>query len=112
MRSIIRLSVWGATLLFPLAGHTMHIPTPLELNHPAHFTRRQLNPDYAQQELGPQLSSSTTIFGPTDDAWANATERYSTYAPPKIQLVVIPGEESDISTIVSFPLENIQSQLC
>lgn len=112
MLSIIRLAVWGATLLFPLASLARYIPTPLENSHYAHFTRRQLNPMDAQQELGPQLSSCATIFGPADHAWANATERYSTYAPPKIQLVVMPGEESDIPTIVGHAIGESPSQWC
>jgi hypothetical protein len=74
------------------------IPTPLEHSHQAHFTRREFNPTNTQGELGPQLSSSATIFGPTDNAWANATERYSTYGSPKIQLVIISEEESNMQT--------------
>ncbi|KAI1398668.1 hypothetical protein F4819DRAFT_502163 [Hypoxylon fuscum] len=99
MASLYGIAAWSATLLFPLAASAMHIPTTLEYSH---FTRRQVNISQAQHELGSQLSSAATIFGPTDPDWANATERYSTYAPPKIQLVVIPGTESDIPTIVKW----------
>jgi hypothetical protein len=103
MTSLHGLAVWSAALLFPLAAYTRHIPTPLEYSH---FTRRQFNISQAQHELGSQLSSVATIFGPTDADWANATERYDTYAPPKIQLVVIPGTESDVPIIVSCSVEH------
>lgn len=105
MASLYGIAAWSATLLFPLAASAMHIPTTLEYSH---FTRRQVNISQAQHELGSQLSSAATIFGPTDPDWANATERYSTYAPPKIQLVVIPGTESDIPTIVSWSIEHVE----
>ncbi|KAB8235183.1 FAD-binding oxidoreductase [Aspergillus alliaceus] len=60
----------------------------------------------AQRELGPLLSSTTSIFGPVDSRWFNVTERYQCYAPPQIQLVVQPGRESDISTIVQYANNN------
>lgn len=55
----------------------------------------------AQRELGSLVSSTTAIFGPADPRWPNATERYQDYAPPRIQLVVQPGRESDVPTVVS-----------
>lgn len=58
----------------------------------------------ASIDLGPQLSSNASIYGPTDPEWANATERWDTYAAPRIQLVVVPGVEADIPVIVSFSL--------
>lgn len=112
MLSIMRLSIWSISLLSPLVCHARHIPTPLEHNHYAHFTRRQINDTNAKDELGPQLSSSATIIISTDNAWANATERYDTYAPPKIQLVVVPGQESDIATIVGSHVDDLILQLC
>ncbi|ORY71425.1 uncharacterized protein BCR38DRAFT_479917 [Pseudomassariella vexata] len=99
MASLFRI----AALLFPLAASGLHISTTLEYSH---FTRRLVNITQAQHELGSHLSSAATIFGPTDPDWANATERYTTYAPPKIQLVVVPGIESDIPTIVKWSNQN------
>ncbi|KAJ5609930.1 FAD-binding domain-containing protein [Penicillium herquei] len=58
-----------------------------------------------QKELGSLVSLSTSIFGPEDSRWSNATERYQDYALPSIQLVVQPGEETDISTIVQYANE-------
>ena len=98
MASLLRIAIYSATFLFPLGSSSLHVPTALEYGH---FTRHHVNQTQAQNELGAHLSSAATIFGPTDPEWANATERYDTYAPPKIQLVVIPGTESDIPEIVS-----------
>ncbi|KAI1468333.1 FAD-binding domain-containing protein [Daldinia caldariorum] len=73
---------------------------------PSAFTRRQLDPTQVQQELGSQLSNTTSIFGPDDDRYPEATTRWNTFAVPKIQIVVEPGEESDVSTIVKYCNEN------
>lgn len=64
-------------------------------------TRRDLSSTQVQQELGRQLSNTTTIFGPGDSRFDNATVRWNIVAVPKIQVVIEPGQESDISTIVS-----------
>lgn len=109
MRSTFQLCVWGVTLLFPLAAHTRHISTPLEYSR---FIRRQFNTGEAQHDLGSQLSSLATIIGPRDNGWANATERYDIYAPPKIKLVVVPGKESDIPIIVSCSMEDFPPRRC
>ena len=68
------------------------------------FTRRDLTPEQAQRELGPLLSNTSSIFGPSDPRWLDATERYQLYAVPDIQMVVQPRLESDIPTIVSFTI--------
>lgn len=99
MASLTRFAACCAAIFSSLTVSAAHIRTALEYGQ---FTRHQLNVSQAQQELGSQLSPASVIFGPTDPDWKNATERYSTYAPPKIQLVVIPGLESDIPTIVSY----------
>lgn len=99
MISIFTIAAWSGALLLPLVAESRYIRTPLDYGH---ITRRQFNISQAQYELGSQLSSIATIFGPEDPDWANATERYSTYAPPTIQLVVIPGEECDVPIIVNY----------
>ncbi|KAK7931188.1 hypothetical protein PG985_001900 [Apiospora marii] len=72
----------------------------------APFTRRDLSAAKVQQELGVLISNGSTILGPDDARFANATERYSTYAVPRIEVVVVPVEEGDVSMIVEYCNEN------
>lgn len=65
------------------------------------ITRRQLSPTQVQQELGSQVSNTTAIFGPDDSRYNESTTRWNIFAVPQIQAFVEPGQESDISTIVS-----------
>lgn len=65
------------------------------------MTRRDLSTTQAQQELGRQVSNTTAIFGPEDSRFDNATLRWNPVVVPQIQVVVEPGQESDIPTIVS-----------
>lgn len=65
------------------------------------FTRRNISVTEIAQELGVIVSYNSTIFLPSDLSWSNATERWNTLAPPNVELVVQPAEESDISKIVS-----------
>lgn len=58
-------------------------------------------PSEVIEQLGPLLSNNSIITSPNDVKFANETERYNTIVQPKIQLVVQPGQESDISKIVS-----------
>ncbi|KAL4900887.1 hypothetical protein BDW74DRAFT_187971 [Aspergillus multicolor] len=51
------------------------------------------------RDLGPLLSHTASIFGPSDPRWKNATVRYNTLAMPNVQLVVQPGAEGDVSII-------------
>lgn len=67
----------------------------------APVTRRDLSTVQVQQELGRQVSNTTTIFGPEDSRYDNATVRWNLIAVPKIRVVIEPGQESDIPTIVS-----------
>lgn len=55
-----------------------------------------------QRDLGRYLSNSTSIFGPSNPAYSNATHRWDTFAVPQVQVVVEVGTESDVSKIVSF----------
>ncbi|KAL4928009.1 FAD-binding oxidoreductase [Aspergillus undulatus] len=78
---------------------------------PSYFRARDITPrdissTTVQLELGGQLSNTTTIFGPDNAGFANATARWDTYAMPQVQVVVEPGDESDISKIVKYCNEN------
>ncbi|KAL8371158.1 hypothetical protein RB595_001146 [Gaeumannomyces hyphopodioides] len=75
------------------------IPPYLERHH---MSRRQLSDAQVQAELGPLLSRDATIIGPGGPGWEKATERYDIESRPDIRLVVIPGAESDVSTIVKL----------
>lgn len=66
--------------------------------HP--MTRRDLSVQKVEQELSVILSNGTTMYGPQDTKWEDLIERYNTFALPDIQIVVQPGQESDISKIV------------
>jgi hypothetical protein len=66
----------------------------------APFTRRDLNVTSVETELGALLSPNATILGPGDPSFANTTVRYSTYAVPDIEVVVVPGIESDVAVTV------------
>ncbi|VBB79782.1 Putative dehydrogenase [Podospora comata] len=59
-----------------------------------------------QQGLGPLLSKNASIFGPDDSRWPEATERYQDFAVPQVQVVVQPGVEDDIPTIVKYANEH------
>jgi hypothetical protein len=64
-------------------------------------THHQLDVEEVREELGSRVSRSTAIFGPDDRRFNNATSRWNIFAVPQIQVVIVPGEESDVSTIVS-----------
>ena len=64
------------------------------------FTRRGLSVVEVQTELGALVSRNTTIFGPEDPRFVDATERWSNHAVPDIEVVVVPGTEHDVSVIV------------
>lgn len=84
-------------LIASLAG-AASIPRDLQ---PAPVTRARLSAAQVQRELGRHLSATTSIFGPLDDRYTNATERWNTFAVPHIQVVIEPGQERDVSIIVS-----------
>ncbi|KAI0532242.1 hypothetical protein GGR58DRAFT_523389 [Xylaria digitata] len=70
------------------------------------ISRRDLPLGTIQMELGSMLSKHAAIFGPSDPRWEMATERYSTHAIPRVQVVTQPGVESDIPKIVKYCNEN------
>ncbi|KAI1393510.1 uncharacterized protein F4822DRAFT_423980 [Hypoxylon trugodes] len=102
MGSFSRLLALGLLLLQPFVA-SFGVPHYFQ-SEP--LTRRDLSPAKVQTELGALISKNSTIFGPTDPRFPNATERYNTAAPPHIEVVVIPGLESDIPTIVKYCNEN------
>lgn len=65
-------------------------------------TPRQLSVVQVQRELGARLSNTTAIFGPDDSQYKEALSRWNSFVTPKVQLVIEPGQESDVSTIVSL----------
>lgn len=64
-------------------------------------TRQRLDTQQVRAELGRRVSKETSIFGPDDQRYSDATSRWNNYAVRQIQVVVSPGRESDVSTIVS-----------
>ncbi|KAJ0382623.1 hypothetical protein COL922a_012166 [Colletotrichum nupharicola] len=72
----------------------------------APITRSQLDVEQVRRELGCRVSKTSTIFGPDDDSYVNATARWNPIAAPQIQVVIAPGEESDVSIIVKYCNEN------
>jgi hypothetical protein len=61
---------------------------------------QQLSTAQIQRELDGILSPGSVIFGVDDARYVNTTEPWNTIATPHIQLVIQPGEEADVSTIV------------
>lgn len=96
MKSFTRVATCGLALLQALVTGT---PLPHYFEH-VPLTRRDLPVVQIQKELGHRISRGSLIFGPEHRRYASATERWSTFAVPKIQVVVQPAKESDVSKIV------------
>ncbi|KAL8731367.1 MAG: hypothetical protein Q9166_003459 [cf. Caloplaca sp. 2 TL-2023] len=64
-------------------------------------TKRSVNVQ-TQQELASVIKCNSTIIGPTDPNWANATERYMQNIRPQVQLSVRPSCEGDVAEIVRY----------
>lgn len=60
-----------------------------------------------EQDLAALLSPSAAVFGPDDSRWPEATIRYQALAQPEVHLIVQPGNEEDISAIVSVPYSQL-----
>lgn len=71
-----------------------------------------LSKSRVQAELGPLLSSISVVTGPEDSRWANVTKRYQAYNPPKIQIVVRPGEERVIAVTVGAFERTLMNLVC
>jgi hypothetical protein len=99
-------------LLFGLATNlvffTTFLPVAATLSYlgSASFVQRNSRSAQVQHELGPYLSEGSSIFGPSEPSYHNSTLRWNVYAPPMVEVVVEPAQESDISTIVfTNPIE-------
>ena len=74
--------------------------------YPFNVARNDVSPfatrsaDFIRQ-LGPQLSANATIYTDEDPRFINATARWSAYSNPQISVVVDPGTEADVATIVN-----------
>ncbi|KAI1660859.1 FAD-binding domain-containing protein [Daldinia decipiens] len=107
MAAIYRRIFCGIALLQAFVASS---PLPLD-TMPRYFqntpiTRRQVSVSQIEHELGPLLSPNSAIFLPSDPEWANVNERWNTLAPPDIEIVVQPAEESDVPIIVRYCNDN------
>lgn len=91
------LSLCSGFGLFYALSIAASIPAYFE-RHP--ITRRNLIIHQIQQELGSQLSNTSSIFGPEDGRFALATSRQSETIKPRVQLVVETANEADVATVV------------
>ena len=84
----------------------------------APVTRRHLSSAQVAREISRKLSNTTTIYGPDDSRYAGSISRWDIFAVPRAEVIIEPGQESDIATIVrdsstksklisSFELTNI-----
>ncbi|KAI0104017.1 hypothetical protein GGR51DRAFT_561393 [Nemania sp. FL0031] len=101
-----RLSYLVSSCLVLLQSFASTTAIPYPYNLAPRVTRHNLTSEQARSELGPQLSKQATIFGPRDSRFANTTERYQTFSPPNIQVVVQPGAESDVAKIIKYANQN------
>ena len=90
------LATCGLALLQTLVAG-VNVPYYLK---PAPFTRRDLSVTKVQVELGPLLSNTSALFGPSDARYDDAIERFDEFLMPDVEIVAQPGQESDVSTIV------------
>lgn len=68
-------------------------------------SKRSVNAQ-TQQEIASVMKCNTTIVGPSDPGWANATERYMQNIRPQVQLSVRPSCEQDVARIVSIIMDS------
>ncbi|TVY17065.1 FAD-linked oxidoreductase azaG [Lachnellula arida] len=92
------LAICGLALLQTLVAG-INVPYYFQ---PAPFTRRDLSVTKVQRELGPLLSNTSAIFGPSDARYDNATERWDAFLTPDVEIVARVGQESDVSIIVKY----------
>ncbi|CAH0003347.1 unnamed protein product [Clonostachys byssicola] len=67
---------------------------------------RGLSVPIVSRELGAILSPGSVIFGPENDAYAEATDRWNLAALPTIEIVVQPASEADVPKIVTYCNKN------
>ena len=99
MKSLISLGCGLA--MFQTTGHAAIAPQWPET---AALTCRRLSSEMVRQELRIRLSDTTSIFGSDDGRYETATSRWNRVAVPGIEVIIEPGQESDIPTVVSRPL--------
>ncbi|KAI1278199.1 hypothetical protein F5Y07DRAFT_361047 [Xylaria sp. FL0933] len=108
MNTVLRL--FGCVLtLFLAFAYAKPIGAPISV--PRYFQRSPLTPaaistEQVQKDLGALLSNSSLIFGPSNEAWSDATDRWNFYSKPNISTVVEVGQESDIAKVVKYCNEN------
>ncbi|KAG7123691.1 FAD-linked oxidoreductase OXR2 like protein [Verticillium longisporum] len=66
------------------------------------ITRRDLTAKQIREELGLRVSNTTLIFGPEACRFEKATSRWTDSSKPDVQVVIEPGIESDVATIVQY----------
>ena len=94
------LTIAPALLLAPLlAVITSAIPFPFD-DPKKGFTPLNIRSADVAAQLGSRLSENATIYFQNDPRFANATARWSVYGAPNIAVVVEPGIETDVATIV------------
>ena len=87
----------GLTLFTRLVSSSPIVPHYLR----AVDVSKPVSPKQVQNDLGRTLSKGTLIFGPSNPAFAEATERWSTRSmPDDIQVVVEVAQESDVAKVV------------
>lgn len=101
MKSFVRLAYGLAILQTLVAGSD--VPNYFRSSL---ITPRDLSSVKVQYELGSRLSNTTTILGPRSSNFNESTTRWDSYAPPKVQVVIEPGQESDIPLIVITPVQD------
>ncbi|KAL4942708.1 hypothetical protein BDV06DRAFT_235239 [Aspergillus oleicola] len=69
-------------------------------------TRASLSPLDVGLELGPLLSTGSSVFGPDDSRWANTTARYQEYAAPTFTVAVQVAQEADVSIVIKYANKN------
>lgn len=70
------------------------------------MTNAVLDPNVIAAELGAECAEGTLIFGPNNPEYVGAASRWNPYAKPDFQVVVVPTNEEDVSTIVKYCHEN------
>ena len=93
--SVLSLSCYFGLLWTVAAGAS--IPRIFEKHA---ITRRDLTSAQVQQELGDQVSNTTSVFGPDDSRYPEITSRWTDFSKPQIQVVIEPVTESDVAVIV------------
>lgn len=102
MRYLIHRLIVGAALWLPFAT-SVAVPRYFQKTP---WTRRDLPVGVVEEELAAIISPESLIFGPEDSRFVNATERHSTHAIPRVEVVVVPATEDDVPLVVSlFSLE-------